>query len=144
MAFVTWHRQPTFPGPRVVVLWPTLGVLFSICHINFKLSLFPSVTSALYRFMRHAPPDERDEKGLPPPHEERAAFCCSQTLRSASHDRPEPPPRPPWPPRSASSRPRRTRRGRARRGLGGGPMGGSSRRGGASNSERRLDQFFYL
>ena len=41
----------------VLVLGPLLGILWCLIHVNFKLSIFPSRTVALYRFMQHEPPD---------------------------------------------------------------------------------------
>ncbi len=36
----------------VVIVWPTLGLLWCVIHINFKLSLMPSLTVRLYKFMK--------------------------------------------------------------------------------------------
>ena len=47
----------TFVGAFAVLAFgPSLGILWCLIHVNFKLSIFPSRTAALYKFMQHEPP----------------------------------------------------------------------------------------
>ena len=48
----------------VLVLGPLLGILWCLVHVNFKLSIFPSRTAALYRFMQHEPPDPASTRSM--------------------------------------------------------------------------------
>ena len=48
----------------VLVLGPLLGILWCLVHVNFKLSIFPSRTVALYTFMQHEPPDPASTRSM--------------------------------------------------------------------------------
>lgn len=56
----------TFAGASAaLILGPPLGILWCLAHVNFKLSIFPSQTIALYKFMRHdEPPDPASTRSM--------------------------------------------------------------------------------